>query len=63
MFERAYSEDILAELPFMSPTEKAEKFKHLLDEVYTTIDAIHRDFAIKIVPRLFVSLSIKEEVL
>ena len=52
MFDKAYSEDILAELPFMSQTEKAEKFKHLLDEVHTTIDAIHRAFATKIVPRL-----------
>ena len=52
MFEKAYSEDILAELPFISQTEKAQKFKHLLDEVHTTVDTLHRDFALKIVPTL-----------
>ena len=36
----------------MSETERAEKFKHVLDSVHDTVREIHKQFAMKVIPRL-----------
>ena len=40
------------QLSHMSETERAQKFKHILDSVHNTVREIHKQFAMKTIPRL-----------
>ena len=52
IFERAYDSNVLDQLAYMSETQRAEKFKHVLDSVHDTVREIHKQFAMKVIPRL-----------
>ena len=52
LFHKAYQEDVLAELTHLTPHEKTEKFKHLLNKVHILVDKLHMAFAYQTIPKL-----------
>ena len=52
LFQKAYEDNFLNEMTQLSPEERAQKFKHLLDYVHYLVDLLHKTYAEETIPKL-----------